>query len=189
MNIPLQVTYRGVDKTESIDRLIREKTALLDRHHDGLSSCRVAVEKPNRPDEPGSGWRVRLDLTVPPRHELVIVEEANKGDQLAHVIQLAYDRADRQLRKEGERLREVRGVSTGLEANGFVQQLFDDHGFLRDLAGREIYFHRHSVLNATFRELTVGTPVHYSEEQGEQGPQASSLHVLSDQSVLPLRQP
>lgn len=180
MNIPLQVTYRGVDKSDGLERLIAQKTAQIDRHYERLSSCRVALEKPH-----GGEGRVRLDLTFPPRHEIVIVEEARPGDGLPHAIGRAFDRAERQVRKKGERLREVQGSSAGLEVNGHVVKLFDDHGFLRDSVGREIYFHRNSVLNAPFKELTEGMPVYYSEEQGERGPQASSLHILSDHGLLP----
>jgi cold shock CspA family protein len=44
--------------------------------------------------------------------------------------------------------------------------------------GREIYFHRNSVLNAKFDALEVGTPVRFDEEAGDQGPQASTVHVV-----------
>ena len=42
---------------------------------------------------------------------------------------------------------------------------------------REVYFHRNSVLNEDFDKLEVGTRVHFAEEMGEKGPQASSVHV------------
>ena len=51
------------------------------------------------------------------------------------------------------------------------------YGFIGTPDGREIYFHRNSVLNAGFDRLEVGAPVRYHEEAGEKGPQASTVHV------------
>jgi cold shock CspA family protein len=54
----------------------------------------------------------------------------------------------------------------------------EDHGFLRTVDGREIYFHRNAVVNRDFDELEVGMGVNYDEEQGVEGPQASSVRVV-----------
>ena len=43
--------------------------------------------------------------------------------------------------------------------------------------GREIYFHRNSVLEPGFDRLDMGAEVRFAEEQGEQGPQASTVHI------------
>lgn len=43
---------------------------------------------------------------------------------------------------------------------------------------REIYFHEHSVLNCDFKQLKVGIEVRFVEEQGEKGPQASTVTVI-----------
>src|SRR3989304_5428880 len=49
--------------------------------------------------------------------------------------------------------------------------------FIETPDGREIYFHRNSLLNADFDRLEVGDLVRYHEEAGEMGPQASTVHV------------
>ena len=51
-------------------------------------------------------------------------------------------------------------------------------GFIETADGREIYFHRNSVLNDAFSRLAPGTRVAFSEEMGEKGPQASSVKLL-----------
>ena len=63
---------------------------------------------------------------------------------------------------------------------GTVTQLRDDFGFLETDDGREIYFHRNSVLDEGFAHLRVGTRVSFSEEMGERGPQASTVHLLGN---------
>jgi cold shock CspA family protein len=54
-----------------------------------------------------------------------------------------------------------------------------DFGRIATPDGREVYFHRNSVLNADFDALEPGTPVWFDEERGDEGPQASSVHVIS----------
>ena len=53
-----------------------------------------------------------------------------------------------------------------------------EYGFLETGDGREIYFHRNSVLDAGFSRLTVGSRVSFVEEAGEKGPQASTVKLL-----------
>jgi cold shock CspA family protein len=50
--------------------------------------------------------------------------------------------------------------------------------------GREIYFHRNSVRNASFDQLVPGVEVRFSEEAGDEGPQASSVHVIGKHHVV-----
>jgi hypothetical protein len=101
----LQVTYRGVEKTPTLDGLIRSRVRGLERYYNRLGGCRVALEKPHRQREAGSGWRVRIDMMVPPRHELVIIEDANKGEEPSHVVQVAFAAAERLLKKAVDRIR------------------------------------------------------------------------------------
>ena len=55
--------------------------------------------------------------------------------------------------------------------------LMNDYGTIETPDGREIYFHRNSVLNADFDRLENGASVRFTEEMGEKGPQASSVHI------------
>jgi cold shock CspA family protein len=61
-----------------------------------------------------------------------------------------------------------------------VASLFpqEDHGFLMTSDGRQVYFHRGSVLNGHFDRLRVGSEVRFDEEEGEKGPQASTVHLV-----------
>jgi cold shock CspA family protein len=53
-----------------------------------------------------------------------------------------------------------------------------DYGFLATPEEREIYFHRSSVLNDAFERLKVGTEVTFAEEEGERGPQATTVKLV-----------
>jgi len=52
------------------------------------------------------------------------------------------------------------------------------YGFIKSLDGREIYFHKNSLPAGEFDRLEIGTGVRWAEEQGEKGPQASSLRIV-----------
>ena len=54
----------------------------------------------------------------------------------------------------------------------------DGFGFLASADGREIYFHRNSVLDNAFASLSPGQRVTFFEEIGEKGPQASTVKPL-----------
>jgi cold shock CspA family protein/ribosome-associated translation inhibitor RaiA len=49
--------------------------------------------------------------------------------------------------------------------------------------GREIYFHRNSVLNGGFARLAVGSHVTFAEELGEKGAQASTVRLLGKHAL------
>jgi cold shock CspA family protein len=68
------------------------------------------------------------------------------------------------------------------EPRGMVEKLFEDdgYGFIRSLDGaRQFYFHRNSVLHDGFASLSVGTEVRFNPQEGEQGPQASSVQIVA----------
>ena len=99
MQLPLQVTFRHLDRTDAIETNIRERAAKLERFHDRITSCRVMVEPVNRSQQKGNKYRVRIDMTVPGK-ELVVTREADQRQEhedLYITIRNAFDAAQRQL--------------------------------------------------------------------------------------------
>lgn len=185
MKVPVEITYRNVDKTDAVDNLVREKIAKLEQFCDRISSCRVAIEKAHDNPSSGSPYRVRFDITVPPSHEIAVVRnpgEGNQFDALDTVIRSAYEAARRQIVKLADLQNNKVKNHPQNETGAIVSKLFaeDGYGFIRTLeSGREIYFHRNSVLNNKFDDLKEGTGVQFAEEQGVMGPQASSVQVVN----------
>ena len=66
-------------------------------------------------------------------------------------------------------------------AHALVSKLFvaDGYGFITDLQGRDVYFHRDSLKNGEFETLKVGTEVRFDEAHNEKGAHATSVHVVS----------
>ncbi len=180
MQLPIEISYRGVEKSDDIDRLIRNKAERLDHFCDHITRCDVAVERPNHAQHSGNPFRVRIDLTVPPGHELVAEEKQSEHEMhepLSKIVNDAFKTMERQLKDLVERQR--RDVKTHVEPRALIAKLFAEYGFITALNGADIYFHRNSVVGSSFDELKVGMEVRYDESHGEMGPQASSVHLVS----------
>jgi cold shock CspA family protein len=63
---------------------------------------------------------------------------------------------------------------------GQVAQILphEDHGFILNNVGSQIYFHRDSVTNGEFSSLKPGDSVHYVEEAGDAGPVATKVRIV-----------
>jgi cold shock CspA family protein len=139
------------------------------------------IEAPHRHQQHGQTYHVRIDLSVP-GHELVVSRDPS-GKQGGHErLDVAIRDAFRTLRRQlQDWIARTRGEVKTHEAppQGRVARIFadDGYGFIEAADGREIYFHENAVLNGDFAQLEVGTAVAFAEEQGDEGPQASTVRV------------
>jgi ribosomal subunit interface protein len=176
MKLPIQITARNVSLSDAAKSLIREKAEKLESFYAHVMGCRVVVEAPHRHQNKGILYNVRVDMTVP-GGELVVKREPH--EDLYVSIRDAFDAARRQLQEFARRQRgEVKLHESAPEAH--VSKIFPEegYGFLETPDGREIYFHENSVVNGEFQSLSVGTAVRFAEEQGAEGPQASTVNVI-----------
>ena len=60
----------------------------------------------------------------------------------------------------------------------------EDYGRIETLDERSIYFHRNSVINMDFDKLEIGYEVRFDEEEGDEGPQASSVRVIGKHHIV-----
>jgi cold shock CspA family protein len=181
MQIPLEITCRNVHKSDQLVELIQKKVNSLEKVCDYITQCNVVIEKPLRHGDVGNPYQVRLDITVPPGHKIEVVKEPNKTefrDPLYATVRNAFDAARRQLQKLVELQRGEVKAHIEPDDEGIVVKLFDDYGFLESLTGRDIYFHKNSVVNHDFVRLEIGTAVRFVEEMGEDGPQASTVRIV-----------
>jgi ribosomal subunit interface protein len=178
MKHPLQITVRNMSLSDAAKTAIQEKAAKLDAVDDQIIGCRVLVELPHKHQHQGALYNVRIDLTIPGA-ELVVKREPHEDLYVA--IRDAFDAARRQLReRRKQRINDV-VPREAPQPEARVSRLFpiEGYGFLETPDGREVYFHRNSVLNDAFNHLEVGAHVRYVEEEGEKGPQASTVVVTS----------
>ncbi len=169
---------------------VQRLAARLERYCDHIVSCRVVVERPNKHPDHGSGYRVRAEVTVPPRHELVAERDSGQGhihQDAGLVLRETFRALEEQVRKLDDQENRRTKRHPQQEVHGIVEELGGDHGFLRTPDDRRIYFHSHSVLGDDFPRLHIGSGVAFAEEMGEKGPQASTVRLVTEQSPpLPL---
>jgi ribosomal subunit interface protein len=180
MQLPLEITFRNMEPSEFLEAKVRERAEKLDRFASHIMSCRVVVEAPHKHHNKGNLYHVRIDITVPGK-EIVVSREPDQrhAHEDAYVaVRDAFDAARRQLE---DYVAHRRGNVKVHEASphGYITRLFpaEDYGTIETPDGREIYFHRNSVVGTDFDALTEGMSVHYHEEMGENGPQASTVHI------------
>lgn len=99
MNLPLQITFRAMPHSDSVEAHVRRRAAKLDRIFARLISCRVVVEAAHRRHRHGKRYRVSIDLGVPSGE--VAVSHASGDDRNvedAHaIVDEAFDEAERRL--------------------------------------------------------------------------------------------
>ena len=187
MQLPLQITFRNLEQSDSIEANVREKAAKIERFAEHITSCRVIVEAPHKHHHKGVIYRVKIDITLPGK-EIVVnhhSDEHHAHEDVYVAIRDAFDAARRQL-EDYVRLRRGKVKSHEVAPHGQITQLFpnEDYGVIESSDNREIYFHRNSVLDDDFDKLEIGMTVHFAEEMGEKGPQASTVHIESKHHVI-----
>lgn len=190
MKVPAEISFRDMPQDEQVEKLVRRKAEKLERICDYISSCRVTVEKESRRRQTGDAYHVRIDLTVPPGHELVVSRDPGQREEqhdLNQVVRRAFDAAERQLKELVEKQRGEVKTRPEQQLEGVVVRIFKDKGFgfLRDQSGRQVYFHRNSVLENGFDRMVVGVGVNFfeHEQEGEYGPQASTVRIVDKPGV------
>jgi ribosomal subunit interface protein len=186
MQIPLQITFQNMDASAAVEAKIREKAEKLDRFHEHIMSCRVVVEPIGQHHHQGILYQVRIDITVPGAE---IVVSRDSGQNHAHedvyvAIRDAFHAARRQLEDQLGRLkRKVKNHET--PPHGRISEYHPQEGYgkIRTPDGREVYFHANSVLNQGFEQLDVGSEVRFVEENGDLGPQASTVKPVGKHHI------
>lgn len=186
MDTPVDVTFRSTIPRPDIEALVRREATKLERFGRRLVSCRIAIEEPQRHQRMGNRYRIRLEIGAGLARPIVVTREPGATDmhrELRTIVLDAFRAARRQLQAIRQRVR--REGRAPAEPRGLIERLVPDaaYGFLRALDGRAIYFHRHSVLNDAFERLAIGTEVRFEEADGEEGPQASTVAIVSKPGV------
>ena len=187
MKLPLQITFRNMEPSAAMEQNIRERAEKLDLFYDQIMSCRVMVEAQHKHHHQGNTYHVRIDLKVP-GEEIAVSRDPGKDhahEDVYVAIRDAFDAARRQLEDYGRRQRvQVKAHET--RPHGRIARLNpqENYGMIETEDGREIYFHRNSVVNLDFDKLEIGQRVHFDEEMGDLGPQASTVMVEGKHHII-----
>ncbi|MCW5619957.1 MAG: ribosome-associated translation inhibitor RaiA [Burkholderiales bacterium] len=94
MQVPVQITIRDMQRSEALERHIRERAAKLEEFHDRITSCRVTVEQMAQHQHQGRPFRVSVDLRVPGKE---IVANRDHHEDVYVALRDAFDAVKRQL--------------------------------------------------------------------------------------------
>jgi cold shock CspA family protein len=170
-----------MEHSEEIENLVREKAAKLDLFSDHLMHCRVVIEPAGKHHRQGNLYEVQIDLTVP-GEEIAVSREPSQHTEHRDIHAALRNAFDSARRKLEDYVRRRRGFVKAHEIppHGRVSKLFPDeqYGFIETSDGRQIYFHQDSVLHEGFERLEMGTEVTFVEEEGNKGPQASTVRPV-----------
>lgn len=189
MQLPLQISFRGIAHSDAVEASIQERAGRLEQFYGRITSCRVIVETPHKHHHKGNLFHVRIDLRVPGAEMVVGRDPAahHAHEDVFVAIRDAFDAAQRQLE---DYVRRARGdiKSHEVPLHGRVSKLFpgDDYGIIETPDMREIYFHRNSVVSDAFSRIEIGHEVRFAvaEGEGEKGPQATTVHLVGKHHIV-----
>jgi|DEB0MinimDraft_6_1074348.scaffolds.fasta_scaffold91544_2 putative sigma-54 modulation protein len=113
MQVPVQIAFHGLDKSDAIEVKIRERVAKLEHFFDRITGCRVVVEAHHRShsnlntnDQP---FHISIHLSVP-GEDLVVrrdPKDTKANEDINVAIRDSFDTMERRLRDYTTRLKAV----------------------------------------------------------------------------------
>ena len=188
MQVPVEIAFQNSEPSEEIKAEIERQAKRLENFSDRITSCHVNVMAPHTRHRQGDLFKISIRIAMPEHKDVLVTKTHGDVPEHEHVmvaIKDAFATAQRQIE---DAIRELRGQVKPHEAedHGRVSKFVagDDYGFIETSDGREVYFHRNSVLDNAFDRLTVGSEVRFVEEIGQKGPQASTVRLVGKHHLL-----
>lgn len=173
----LRIDCRNVKMTPRWKTEIEERMAALDENNGDIVHGRVTLTKNRHHKKASSVAEALIVVTLPGRHTFTSRKE-NKTFEEAIRAAFAAVEIEVQKYRDKRASKEVRPVPVPLR--GVISKLFRDegYGFILQEGGGEIYFHRNALHGLPFEEIEDGTEVAFNVEDGEKGPQATTVNPV-----------
>jgi cold shock CspA family protein len=186
MQTPVEIEFQGMDADPSVRDTIAKHVDELEQRFGRITAARVVLKAPGGHHRIGN-YEINIRLALPDGREVLAGRTPDADERqsdLAFAVNDAFKHARRQLQ---DHVRRMQGQVKHHEAEPTARVARIDpsgeFGFLETGDGREIYFHRNSVLGGA--RLEEGARVTYAEEQGEKGPQASTVKLVGKHALRP----
>lgn len=175
----LHIESRNVAMTPRWKTEIERRMADLQAQREDLLHGRVTLRKNRHHKKARNVAEALVLVTLAGRHTITARMEEKTFEE---AIRAAFLAVDTELRKYREKRasKEVRLPPVPLR--GVVCKLFpkEGYGFILQEGGGEVYFHKHAVHGLKFEELEDGLEVAFNIEEGEKGPQATTVNPLPE---------
>lgn len=187
MEVPLQIRFHNLPPSDAVEANVRKRAERLERYCDEIISCRVTIDAPHKHHHQGNLYHVTIDVRTPGDESVASRAPAQRHahEDVYVAIRDAFDAVLRQLQ---DQLQQKRGQVKrhDMPQHGTIAELYStgNYGTITDSEGREIYFHRNSVVDADFDKLAIGSEVRFAEEMGDKGPQASSVLLIGKHHIV-----
>lgn len=179
----LQITFKDIPHSPAIEARIRKRIAKLDRKGSHLISCHVVVHIVQNHPRQAKEYVVEVIANVPGRQ---FIANKNRDVNLWKALRLAVTDVQMQLKKHQEQLHKKIKAHPEI-LHGEIVRLFDDFGFILAADGvTEYYFNSSHLVWPRFNKLTIGSPVHFIEFVGDDGPQARRVSAKRHVTKAPL---
>lgn len=94
MQVPLQIVFRDIERSEALEARIRAEADKLERFNSRITSGRVTVEEAHRHQNQGRQLSVNVDVRIPGRREVVATA---RHEDVYVAVRDAFDAARRQV--------------------------------------------------------------------------------------------
>jgi cold shock CspA family protein len=187
MQTTAHIDFQGCEVTDQLRDLIERQLASLEERFGRITAGRIVVKGPGEHHRTGGHYEVNVHLSLPGGREVSIERTPSLDERHADPLFAIADAFKRARRRLQDQVRRMRGQVKQHESPPLatVRQLDREKGFgfLETDDGREIYFHRNSVLQDAFVRLKLGARVSFAEEIGDKGPQASTVRLLQSHAL------
>ena len=191
MQVPLEIAFRNIVPSESVESDIRDHVHRLERIYGRMTTCRVRVDQRNQNANETIPPVVHIEISVPGHKEIVIAHESDRlqrkyqSPDLRNAINEAFRIAERRLSKYKDKLTDhgvaERGHEAAHEFRGQIAELTPerDFGYVMTKEGGLLYFHRNSIISGDFDHLRRGDEVTYVQQDGDTGPTAAKIRSIA----------
>lgn len=182
MAMPVEITFHRMEGTEALRADILGHAAKLEEFSRDIVKCVVVMETAEHHHHKGNRFVVRIRVTLPGGE--LDVGHAPSGDRSHEDAYVAIRDAFKAMRRKLQDLRrrqqgKVKQHETAPEGRVRYLDIEAGYGVIETADGREIHFHRNSLVDAELDKVEVGDKVRFTEVPGDEGPWASTVHLLS----------
>ncbi len=160
MQVPYEITFDGMDPSDAVRARVQKEIDRLERFHDRITSCRVAITAPGKHKRQGGLYDVRIFMALPGGGEVSVQRNPVNGhahEDVYVAIRDAFAAARRQLQDKDRKIENnVKAHET--QPHGRIARIFyyEGYGFIETPEGGEVYFHRNSVTGTKLRSWKPG---------------------------------
>lgn len=173
----LQIESRNVEMIPEWRTEIEDHMTQLEADYENLIHGRVTLTKNLHHRHAPNVAEALVVVSLPGRHTITARKQEKTFEE---AIRTAFSAMRIELRKYRERWASTEIRVTAPPLRGVISKLFpqEGYGFILQEGGGEVYFHRNAVHGQEFEALEDGAEVSFNVEEGEQGPQATTVNPV-----------